>query len=421
MRSSDQEHAGTTRAYRFALFMLILAFSFPIGLMVFDPTLMFQRGWEQYVGTGIYFCAVLMLANELRRLWANEKAFDDAADFLGHLTRADRRAKLNDTIGPEEGRVLPRRIRQLSHYVQESRTPSVGQLMEINREGSGLDQETASGRFTIIRYILYLLPVIGFIGTVEGISKALKAISEVLPMVKELDGFMSNLTRVTDELQIAFDSTLLALFLSAALMLVLTLVYRRSEDMLARVDRWVVENVLPRVGSDEGSASSPAQGDIEKVRRELASVLEKFAQTVDRLPASLAGFQRGADAIGKIGHDLEAVGTASDSIRKGVASLARIETALASQNPDTEQLIEIRRGIDRTCHAVESLSNSMAHAFERSNRASQEQLARTLNSLKDALDMLNVSMEQGNSLYRNIVKKMFDDRSNNPNDSIRVA
>ena len=33
-----------------------------------------------------------------------------------------------------------------------------------------------------------------------------------------------------------------------------------------------------------------------------------------------------------------------------------------------------------------------------------------MSSLKDALDMLNVSMEQGNALYRNIVKKMFDDR-----------
>ncbi len=33
-----------------------------------------------------------------------------------------------------------------------------------------------------------------------------------------------------------------------------------------------------------------------------------------------------------------------------------------------------------------------------------------MTSLKDALDMLNVSMEQGNSLYRNIVKKMFEDQ-----------
>jgi hypothetical protein len=33
-----------------------------------------------------------------------------------------------------------------------------------------------------------------------------------------------------------------------------------------------------------------------------------------------------------------------------------------------------------------------------------------LYSLKEALDLLNVSMEQGHSLYRTIVKKMFNDR-----------
>ena len=39
-----------------------------------------------------------------------------------------------------------------------------------------------------------------------------------------------------------------------------------------------------------------------------------------------------------------------------------------------------------------------------------------------AIDLLNVSMEQGNALYRNIVKKMFDDRAGGQgHDSIRVA
>src|SRR5207248_8251462 len=157
--------------------------------------------------------------------------------------------KVSGQIDPNDSRILPSRIRQLAHYLDESRTPSVGQLMEVNREGSGLDQEHVSGRFTLTRYILYLLPVIGFIGTVEGISKALMNISKVLPMVKNLDGFLTNLTGVTAALQIAFDSTLLALFLSAALMLVQTLVFRRSAELLAKVDRWVVEHVLPRVGS----------------------------------------------------------------------------------------------------------------------------------------------------------------------------
>ncbi len=74
------------------------------------------------------------------------------------------------------------------------------------------------------------------------------------------------------------------------------------------------------------------------------------------------------------------------------------------------QLEEIRRGLERTGAGIDSLAGSWSAAYERSSRATQEQLARSLNSLKDALEMLNVSMEQGNALYRNIVKKLFDER-----------
>jgi hypothetical protein len=405
-------HGTSALAYPGTLALLALAFAFPIALMVFNPTLMFERGWEQYVGTSLYFWAVLTLAWELRRLWGNEKAFDTAPVLLTKLGDGGPTGKVSDKIDPNEPRILPARIRQLAHYLDGSRTPSVGQLMEINREASGLDQEHVAGRFTLTRYILYLLPVIGFIGTVEGISKALMNISKVLPLVKELDQFMDKLTDVTGALQVAFDSTLLALFLSAALMLVQTLVFRRSEDLLARVDRWIVEHVLPRFGADEasGAGGSNAAGEqLERLRRDLAVVLEKFAATIERLPAATAGFQRGAEAIGKLGVELDAVGAAGEAVRKGTASLSRIENLLASQHAPTEHLTEIKRAIDRNGTAVESLAQSLAHAYERTNRASQEQLARTMTSLKDALDLLNVSMEQGNALYRNIVKKMFQD------------
>lgn len=403
-------------AYWTTLGLLILAFSFPIALMVFEPTLMFERGWEQYAGTSIYFWAVLTLAKELRRLWKDERAFDDGPQLLEHLRRPGSAGdRLTRHIPADESRVLPARVRQLAAYLEESRTPSVSQLMEINREGSALDQEHASGRFTLTRYILYLLPVIGFIGTVEGISKALMNISKVLPMVKDLDGFMSNLTSVTSALQVAFDSTLLALFLSASLMFVQTLVYRRAEELLARVDRWVVGNLLPTVGFDDaagGGASATAQ--LEQLRRELAGVLQQFSESVERLPSSLVGFQRGAESIGRIGADLESLGTASESMRRGVATLGRIEGALESRQAQGEPLADIRRGIDRTVVAVETLANSLTHAFERSNRASQEQLARTMQSLKEALDLLQVSMEQSNALYRNIVRKMFQNAETNP-------
>src|SRR5262249_3443097 len=219
--------------------------------------------------------------------------------------------------------------------------------------------------------ILYLLPVIGFIGTVEGISKALMNISRALPLVKNLDGFLSNLTTVTEALQIAFDSTLLALFLSAALMLVQTLVLRRSEELLARVDRWVVDHVLPRVGTDDQASSRLAEvvgPHIEAMGNRLARVLEpavhtlheqaqhlgeslrvpisQFTHEVQRLPQAFESFKQGAMAVGRIGEDLDAFGSASESLKRGVGSLARIETTLADLPKAEAHLEDLKRGLD---------------------------------------------------------------------------
>jgi biopolymer transport protein ExbB/TolQ len=376
--------------------MLGLALAFPAALMIFNPTLMFERGWEQYVGTAIYAWAVLALGNEIFRLWSNEKAFDSAPAALADPA----------TITADDRRILSMRLRQLG---LAKGAPS--QRMELNREASGLDQEAAGGRFTLTRYILYLLPVIGFIGTVEGISKALMNISRVLPMVKNLDDFMANLTSVTSALQIAFDSTLLALFLSAALMLAQTLVIRRSEDLLARVDRWVVDHVLSADAHVEAPVEAAYADKLEAIHRDLSELAEKLGdglgRNVDRFAMSVEALSRGSETIGSMGDELRGLAGSADSLRKGVATLGRIETVLASQSAPDDQLELIRRGVDRQVVAVESLSAQWSAAFERSSKITQEQLARTLGSLKDALDMLNVSMEQGNALYRSIVKTKF--------------
>src|SRR5207249_1725041 len=196
---------------------------------------------------------------------------------------------------------------------------------------------------------------------------------------------------------------------------------------------WVVEHALPRLGRSEGVGASLAEilaPQLERLRLDLLEALtvrlgdglgphvQQFAATVDRLPQALAGLHRGAEAIGRVGDDLQAVGAAGDSLRKGVACLSRIEAALAAGAGPDEQLEQIRRGVDRTGQAVEALSGQWASAFERSSKATQEQLARTLGSLNDALDLLNVSMEQGNALYRTIVKTMFDRRGHEPREDL---
>ena len=152
------------------------------------------------------------------------------------------------------------------------------------------------------------------------------------------------------------------------------------------------------------------QEQAEKLGASLRAPIAEFSAAVQRLPEAMTSFRQGADAIGRVGADLEAIGAAGETLRRGVASLARIEDALTGVGTATAQLEEIRRGLDRTGTGIDSLATSWSAAYERSSRATQEQLARSLTSLKDALELLNVSMEQGNALYRNIVKKLFDER-----------
>jgi hypothetical protein len=401
--------------YRLTWGLLALALALPIGLMIFNPTLMFDRGWEQFLGTGIYLFATVTLGGILLGVRRDERAFAEARSWLDRP----------DEIAPGDTRTLPTRVRQLASAASSPARASLGQLMELNGEATSLDQEQAAGRFVLTRYILYLLPVIGFIGTVEGISKALMEISRVLPLVKELDGFLSNLTNVTEALQRAFDSTLLALFLSASLMLIQTMVQRRAEQLLARVDRWVVQQALPRLARAEGGSDDLAglvaqttavlEAMSNRLGEGLGPQVTRLAEAIDRLPNAIAALDRGATAIARAGEDLAGLSNVVDEVddigRRGLATLGRIETALTAPSGPDPQLDLIRRAVERSCAATEELGAQWTAAYEKSSRTSQEQLARTLGSLKEALELLQVSIEQGNSLYRSIVKKMLPSSS----------
>ena len=89
------------------------------------------------------------------------------------------------------------------------------------------------------------------------------------------------------------------------------------------------------------------------------------------------------------------------------------------------QLEEIQRGLERTGTGIEIAGRLVVGRLRAVEPRHPGTTGESLNSLKDALEMLNVSMEQGNALYRNIVKKLFDERAEsavvNGRSSIRVA
>ena len=89
------------------------------------------------------------------------------------------------------------------------------------------------------RYIGWAVPILGFIGTVLGISLAADGIRRIISTDAGLSSLSSDLGGAIAPLGIAFDTTLIALSLSVVLTLLLSLVQRGEERTLAALE-WEV-------------------------------------------------------------------------------------------------------------------------------------------------------------------------------------
>lgn len=90
--------------------------------------------------------------------------------------------------------------------------------------------------YLVPRYISWAVPILGFIGTVLGISLAADGIRRIIASESGLAGLSSDLGAAISPLGIAFDTTLIALSLSLVLTLVLSLVQRGEERTLTYLE-----------------------------------------------------------------------------------------------------------------------------------------------------------------------------------------
>ena len=105
-------------------------------------------------------------------------------------------------------------------------------------------------RYSILRYLTWLIPSLGFIGTVMGIMFALQYAG--VPANAESEDF---LYQVTQRLGVAFTTTLLALIMSAVLVLIQSMVQAKEERALNAAGQYTIDNLILRLGDKDGSAN----------------------------------------------------------------------------------------------------------------------------------------------------------------------
>jgi biopolymer transport protein ExbB/TolQ len=124
--------------------------------------------------------------------------------------------------------------------------------------------------FALTRFITWAMPILGFLGTVLGITRAIAGIT---PEVLEHD-----LSKVTDGLSYSFDATALALGLTMITMFCSFLVERFEQGVLEEVDR-VVDRELAHRWVRHNAESGPFIDAVQQNSRILLDATGKLVNT----------------------------------------------------------------------------------------------------------------------------------------------
>ena len=114
---------------------------------------------------------------------------------------------------------------------------STDQVVSVLNSSLELISHRVDLRYAMLRYITWAIPTFGFIGTVIGISYTLAMVDPANP----------DLQKLTSSLSVAFNTTLIALILSAILVFLLHVVQRLEEQSINNSGHYVLRNLINRL------------------------------------------------------------------------------------------------------------------------------------------------------------------------------
>jgi biopolymer transport protein ExbB/TolQ len=136
--------------------------------------------------------------------------------------------------------IFTRLVNALERLRKSQTTKAMEDYLSSRSEYSAnrLDTEHAS-----VRFCVWLIPTLGFVGTVMGIGVGIAGFAGVIERAQNFDEIKSALPFVTSNLGTAFDTTLLALAYSAIAVFYMSFLLKRQEELLADIDALCFDKV----------------------------------------------------------------------------------------------------------------------------------------------------------------------------------
>ena len=254
--------------------------------------LLYERGFTQFLVIGLSAMVVaitilkyITLREEyqaLRKIWIADYIPLDKPDSPEVSYFQERLAKEFNLVAIRCSRILKAYIKSGDRTVAN----------EFALDDSSFYLSASESSYSFPRILVWAIPLLGFIGTVIGISSAVNGFSGFLEQSESVEQIKEGIGMVTGGLAVAFDTTLLALFLSVLVMIPLVLVERYESRLLLGIDVFINDKLLPRLREKN------KQLDREAIERAVkGSIDEHFPNPQDLVEPAQNYAEKAANAL----------------------------------------------------------------------------------------------------------------------------
>ena len=214
-------------------FFAVLAFVPPHSFVAMFT----KRGLVPYAISFLTAWCLMILLIKHRKLALQRKALsirllpeDDPGFVLTPASTEHVLEKLYAAVDQPARFLLARRIDNALGNLRNIRR--VGDVDEVLRTSAENDEGLVDSSYTVLRGFIWAIPVLGFIGTVQGLSIALGSFWGVVSNSEQIGEMRTALQQVTGGLSTAFETTLVGLVAALTVHLIMIMDRRREEQFL---------------------------------------------------------------------------------------------------------------------------------------------------------------------------------------------
>ncbi|WP_153556272.1 MotA/TolQ/ExbB proton channel family protein [Roseimaritima sediminicola] len=365
--------------------LLWYGLTFPLRETMFGQ-LFWQRGPIPFPTTLLLFWAVAILVLK----WLNLKKQKDAmlldvlpTEISAEITvgSIDRFIEhINQLPGASSDTFLVNRVvRGIEHFRVRKSAAETVTMMESQ---SAIDNNNLAGSYSILKVFIWSLPILGFIGTVMGVSSAVASLASSLTDGGSLDAMKVALRDVFAGLGTAFDTTLLALIMSMLVKIPTSALQKSEEDLITSVDEYCNENLLRRL--NDGREGGAQRGD--QAATDSAAFREAVEQALGTHHAEMEQWLEKLDAIG--GGLTEQVASGWDQVNRRIEKQQEKHVRVLHEQ-QLDQQARLQAQLDQMANAADKIQqtlNGLAEQTVQLQSAVNDTFSQTGQTLSTHLD-----------------------------------